>query len=287
MTFTRGVTWCLASALFMQLSEGASPQHTTCAKQDGEGCQADIMRKPRRAASQIQLDSARLEDSSKHFSPQSKTPTCDYLKMNAGTCPSGGWRFLSTISECEQAAGCLNLEDVSAESGNWPVSPAGCYMHLNELYFNTGGEHGFVHEDTTRIEICGKTNITIEEAAAAEAKLADTNAPVCAPDQSNRRRAGACHFSYCKQALNARRREWHAEIADTCKSTCAEEFGCKAPCQDFMTDCNTFMGCCKKWAENGDCENNPIYMAHNCKASCGLCHADLMQKPRRATDHIQ
>ena len=40
---------------------------------------------------------------------------------------------------------------------------------------------------------------------------------------------------------------------------------------DLETDCRDEMPLCPKWAQQGECEGNPVFMKTNCQLSCAVC----------------
>jgi ShK domain-like len=63
-----------------------------------------------------------------------------------------------------------------------------------------------------------------------------------------------------------------AAIAD---QVCAADGTCTNVCEDLDVDCQF-------WAENGECDKNPVYMVKHCPKSCNACDKDKQEKQAKA-----
>ncbi|CAG5114965.1 unnamed protein product [Candidula unifasciata] len=109
-----------------------------------------------------------------------------------------------------------------------------------------------------------------------------------------------CYSTRCGQLSGAAPNAWYLVCFYTPKGNWngekPYEKGCSSPCLEGQTvdnglcvgesteeknnktneaKCDDKVGSCGVWASNGECQNNPAYMATHCRKSCKICESEV------------
>lgn len=143
-----------------------------------------------------------------------------------GYCPSG-WRYITSLSDCEAAAREMKWTDYTAERVRSSGAPKGCYNRKGKLYFNEVGL-GVGNTDSTRQSLCRRT-VTQTTPARTETTNGAVTMRLCAtnnPGQTWSYDVGTGLLrnghGYCMHSEN-RNKDWARPYMTTCDANVLDQ----------------------------------------------------------------